>query len=197
MIDGSSVWSDLAEPIRRMTGPVRVYEGTNLALEFLGEPGDRVYLVRASSGSFALSPSLSAVIHLSLGFAAGAVQIGVVPPEGVLHASLPIPSLPPSVQHGRSLLQMFTLDPQGNRSAGSPSILEMLSNQPACHLAPIPRSNSPLPSQPPPSLAGHPETASSELVFPCRPGTVPGLDLAAEVASGLIPTTDQDPSVDR
>lgn len=101
-------------------------DADELALHFEGRPGDRAYLVRATSPAFAFAPTLSGVWLASPSRLGGALPLGVLPATGKLDVEIKLADLA-AMPHGeRQYLQGLMVGVNGEAILANPLHLAVL-----------------------------------------------------------------------
>jgi hypothetical protein len=104
----------------KVVGPEAAPDASHVAVQVLGDPGDRVWLPGAMSTSLTFKPgAFGAWILPSPVFMLRASQ-GVIPPSGILNLSVPLVALPPGVPADVRYYQGYVLSSQGGVHAGTP-----------------------------------------------------------------------------
>ena len=106
-----SGFTDLAGTSRHLVAESPVREGTTATLTLTGEPGELVRLLISRTADRKASPLHSGV--LLLGSPIRLVQLGTVPPGGVLTAQVPVFTLGPGLEAITLHLQSRFTSPQG------------------------------------------------------------------------------------
>ncbi|HEV8113181.1 MAG TPA: hypothetical protein VGR31_10430 [Planctomycetota bacterium] len=109
---------------RRMSLAVPVRETVPVAVSFTGEPGDIVRLTVWDRAGFLYMPAYFGVFleHAPL---VRRIQIGTIPPSGVLQANIVFPALPAGVEAKTFFLQPYFVDSANSVRLGS-SIAEVV-----------------------------------------------------------------------
>lgn len=125
-IDGGATFSTLPGLGRTLTTNRVLREGSQLRLEFTGQPGDVVELTFAESGRFQSSPALRGVSLLRTSKPTPVLQAGVVDASGTLHVTWPIDELGTGVQARRLFLQAVFRDTSGVTTLSTPATVVLL-----------------------------------------------------------------------
>lgn len=125
-IDAGATFSTLPGFGRTLTTNRVLREGSQMRLEFTGQPGDVVELTFAESGRFLSSPALRGVSLLRTSKPAPVLQAGVVDATGSLHVTWPIDDLGPGVQARRLFLQAAFRDANGVTTLSTPATVVLL-----------------------------------------------------------------------
>ena len=106
---------DLAEPARLLSSPGPVREGQILQLVFHGPPGEVVTLLAGPTDPQLLLTLFGARL---VSAQHRAIPMGTIPASGALVKSLPMPTLPASIEHVVLSLQGLHATGAGNRLGG-------------------------------------------------------------------------------
>lgn len=112
-VSGDGTVNTLAGEARRVSASALQADAELLDVHFEGVPGDRAYLVRSQTTSFAFAPTQSGVWLVSRPAMLAAVPLGVVPASGVLDVTVKTRDLPNGSGAARDFFQGLAFDAAG------------------------------------------------------------------------------------